>query len=340
MIILGFGTVGRCFADLLVKNSDWLRKQHGITTQLVAIVDRGGALVDQDGVDIEGALAVRKSTGSVAHHESLGRPRMDAQQVIEKVEADVLLEFTPTILPDPQPGLAHIESAIKKNLHVVTTNKGPLATAMPALLELADYQRVQFRFSGTVGGGTPFLNFAKRCLLGDRIRSIQGILNGTTNYILTRMFDAGITMKEALGEATRAGYTEADPSYDINGTDTASKLVIISNWIMGRRASISEVETEGISKITLEEVMKAKESGNAIKLVGYADESKISVHPIPVSLNNPLCVRDTLNAMVFKTDQIGELTLTGRGAGGNETAWAALKDLIDVKNTLQRSNRD
>jgi len=246
----------------------------------------------------------------------------------------VFLEFTPTNLPDAEPGLTHIESAIKKGLNVITTNKGPLAIAMPSLLELADYQRVQFRFSGTVGGGTPYLDFAKKCLSGDKIRSIQGILNGTTNYILTRMFDAGITMKEALEEASRAGYAEADPSYDINGIDTASKLVIISNWIMGKRVSIHDVEIEGISNVTLDQVDQAKRSGNAMKLVGSVDDSQLSVRPRPVPLDDPLCVKGTLNAVVFKTEQVGNLTVTGRGAGGSETASAALRDLIDIKTAL------
>jgi len=334
MIIIGFGTIGRAFAELVWKSSDWLRKQHGITPQIVAIADRGGAMIAQDGINLEEALLARKSSGSVAFHKTLGQRNVDALQVIDSVEADVLLEFTPTNLPDAEPGLTHIESAIKKGLNVITTNKGPLAIAMPSLLELADYQRVQFRFSGTVGGGTPYLDFAKKCLSGDKIRSIQGILNGTTNYILTRMFDAGITMKEALKEASRAGYAEADSSYDINGIDTASKLVIISNWIMGRRVSIRDVEIEGISNVTLDQVDQAKRSGNAVKLVGFVDDSQISVRPRLVPLDDPLCVKGTLNAVVFKTEQVGNLTVTGRGAGGSETASAALRDLIDIKTAL------
>jgi homoserine dehydrogenase len=334
MIIIGFGTVGKAFAESVWKRSDWLKKQHGITPQIVAISDRGGAMIAQDGIDLEEALATRKSSGSVAYHKALGRRHIDALQVIDSVEADVVLEFTPTNLPDAEPGLTYIESAIKKGLNVITTNKGPLATAMPALLELAEYQRVQFRFSGTVGGGTPYLDFARKCLSGDKIQSIQGILNGTTNYILTRMFDAGITMKEALEEASKEGYAEADPSYDINGIDTASKLVIMSNWIMGRRVSIQDVEIEGISNVTLDQVDRAKRSGNAVKLVGSVDDSQLSVRPRPVPLDNPLCVKGTLNAVVFKTEQVGNLTVTGRGAGGNETACAALRDLIDIKTTL------
>jgi homoserine dehydrogenase len=199
---------------------------------------------------------------------------------------------------------------------------------------LAEYEGVHLRFSGTVGGGTPILDFAKNCLIGDRIESIEGILNGTTNYILTRMFDAGTTMEEALREAQNAGYTERDPSYDINGLDTAGKLVILCNWILGRRVSIRDVDLEGISKVSVQDVERAKRSGKAVKLVGLAGESEISVHPRAIALEDPLCVKGILNAVTFKTEFAGDNTLIGRGAGGTQTATGVLRDLIDIKRML------
>jgi homoserine dehydrogenase len=333
LIMLGFGIVGRSFVEIVSKRGDWLRKSYGLVPQVVAIVDRGGAMIDQDGLDLGEALSSR-STGSVANHETLGRKRTTALDVIKGVQADVLLELTPTNLNDGEPGLTHIESAIKMGLNVVTTNKGPLAVAMPALLELAKYQGVDLRFSGTVGGGTPMLNFGKECLLGDKIESVKGILNGTTNYILARMFEAGITTQEALKEAQEGGYAESDPSLDINGLDTAAKLVIISNWILGKRASIRDVAIEGISEVTVPDVEDAKRSGKAVKLVGFANETELSVHPRPVSVNDPLCVNGTLNAVAFKTELAGDVTIAGPGAGGQETASAVIRDLIDIKRTL------
>jgi len=334
VIMIGFGSVGKAFGEIVKKSSGLLIKRYRITPKVVAIVDRGGAIINQQGVDLQEAISARLSSGSVAGHRILGHKGTTALTVIDRVEADVLLELTPTNLPDGEPGLTHIESAIKKRLNVITTNKGPLAAAMPSLLELARYQGVHLRFSGTVGGGTPILNFAKECLTGCRIESIEGILNSTTNHVLTRMADAGITLNEALKEAQDAGYTEADPSYDINGLDTASKLVIMSNWIMGRRVSIRDVDIEGISNVSVEDVENAKRSEKAIKLVGLINDSEISVHPRTVPFDNPLCVKGTLNAVAFKTDLAGTITVTGRGAGGTETASAVLRDLIDIKRTL------
>ena len=332
--MIGFGSVGKAFGEIVKKSSGLLIKRYRITPKVVAIVDRGGAIINQQGVDLQEAISARLSSGSVAGHRILGHKGTTALTVIDRVEADVLLELTPTNLPDGEPGLTHIESAIKKRLNVITTNKGPLAAAMPSLLELARYQGVHLRFSGTVGGGTPILNFAKECLTGCRIESIEGILNSTTNHVLTRMADAGITLNEALKEAQDAGYTEADPSYDINGLDTASKLVIMSNWIMGRRVSIRDVDIEGISNVSVEDVENAKRSEKAIKLVGLISDSEISVHPRTVPFDSPLCVKGTLNAVVFMTDLVGAITVTGRGAGGTETASAVLRDLIDIKRTL------
>ncbi|MGO9644665.1 MAG: homoserine dehydrogenase [Candidatus Bathyarchaeia archaeon] len=336
VIIVGFGTVGQSFARIIQLKSEWLKVRYGIIPQIVAIVDRGGALVNQDGVRLADAFSSREKSGTVAAHDVWGLQKVTALNVINDVEADVLLELTPTHLLDGEPGLTHLESAIKKGLNVVTTNKGPLAIAMPSLLELAQYQQVQIRFSGTVGGGTPILSFAKECLDGDQIEFAQGILNGTTNYILTRIFEAGIPIEDAVKEAQQAGYAEADPTLDVSGLDTACKLVIISNWIMGRRITIKDVEVEGISKLSQREILDAKRDGKAVKLVGLVDKSSASVRPRAVDVNDPLCVNGTLNSIVFKTELAGKVTLIGAGAGGRETATAVLRDLIDIKKMLLR----
>jgi homoserine dehydrogenase len=148
------------------------------------------------------------------------------------------------------------------------------------------------------------------------------------------MFDVGINLNEALKEAQDAGYAEADPSYDVDGLDTASKLVIMSNWIMEKRVSMADVTIEGISRVTTKEVGESKRLKKAVKLVGIINDSEISVHPRAVPVDHPLCVKGTLNSVVFKTDPAGEITITGRGAGGKETASAVIRDIIDVKNAI------
>ena len=259
---------------------------------------------------------------------------MRALDVIASVEAEVVVEVTPVNIKNGEPALSHITTAFKTGKHVVTTNKGPLALAMPALTELAEYNNVYLRFSGTVGGGTPMLEFAKRCLAGDRILAIRGILNGTTNYILTEMSQNRITFQEALTNAQKLGYAEREPSMDIDGFDTACKVVILANWIMNKKITLKDVDRTGIRDVSLQALDEASKRGNTIKLIGSIDGDKPSVKPTEIPKNNPLCVSGVLNAITFSTEYAAEQTLIGRGAGGIETASAVLRDLLDIRHKL------
>jgi len=254
-------------------------------------------------------------------------------EMIESVEAEALVEATPTNIRDGEPGLSHIKAAFKTGKHVVTTNKGPLALALPALTELADYNKVCLRFSGTVGGGTPILELAKKGLLGDRIVSIRGILNGTTNYILTEMDEKHITFQQALEEAQEKGYAEADPSMDIDGIDAACKLVIMANWIMNKKVTLKDVHIQGIRNISSKELEEAAKKGCTLKLIGSIDDS-LKVKPREIPRHDPLCVGGALNAVTFVSEFAGEETIIGRGAGGMETASAVLRDLLYIKQDL------
>jgi homoserine dehydrogenase len=259
---------------------------------------------------------------------------MPALDVIKSVEAEVVVEVTPVNIKNGEPALSHITKAFKTGKHVVTTNKGPLALAMPALTELAEYNNVYFRFSGTVGGGTPILEFAKRCLAGDRILAIRGILNGTTNYILTEMSQNHVTFQEALTNAQKLGYAETEPSMDIDGFDAACKVVILANWIMNKRITLRDVDRTGIRDVSLQALEEAAKRGNTIKLIGSIDGDKATVKPMEIAKTNPLCVSGVLNAVTFSTEYAGEQTIIGKGAGGMETASAVLRDLLDIRHKL------
>jgi homoserine dehydrogenase len=332
IIIIGFGTVGQDLAAILARKKRDILRIYGFEPSVVAAVDSAGAAVDSHGLDVERLLRLKKSGSSLADYPNSGRKDVTGIDVIEDVDADTVVEATPTRVEDGEPGLSHIEAALRRKRHVVTTNKGPLAIALPALMELAEYRTVALRFSGTVGAGTPVLDFGKKCLLGDRVLSIRGILNGTSNYILTRMSEGGVTMGEALKEAQKAGYAEADPTYDIEGIDTACKLVIVANWVIGRNVTIKDVHTSGIVGVTREDVINARAEGKAIKLLGTIEE-EISVRPTVIDANHPLAVGGALNAVSFNAEYAGEVTIVGKGAGGVETAGAVLRDLIDIRRT-------
>ena len=330
IILIGYGVVGQSLTNILLRRRSETVKDYGFNPKVVAIVDRGGAAINLKGLNLEKMLALKKQKGTLAADHEFGHPKMSPLDVIESVEAEVMVEATPTNVKNGEPGLSHIKTAFKTGKHVVTTNKGPLALALPALTELADYNKVYLRFSGTVGGGTPVLELAKKCLLGDKIVAIRGILNGTTNYILTEMEEKRITFQQALKKAQKLGYAETDPSMDVDGIDPACKVVIMANWIMNKKFTLKDVDVHGIRGVTLQALEKAAKRGNTIKLVGSVDDSP-KVAPTEISKHDPLCVSGVLNAVTFVSEFAGEETIIGRGAGGMETASAVLRDLLDIK---------
>jgi homoserine dehydrogenase len=332
IILIGYGVVGQGLARILRHRHSENLQDYGFNPKIVAIVDKGGAAVDPKGLNLEETLEYKKK-GTVAAIPKVGHPKRTPLEIIESVEAEVVVEATPTNVKNAEPALSHIKSAFKTRKHVVTTNKGPLALEMPSLTELADHNNVNLRFSGTVGGGTPVLELAKKCLGGDKIVSIRGILNGTTNYILTEMAEKSISFQEALGRAQKLGYAETDPSMDIDGTDSACKIVIMANWIMNKKLTLADVKVHGIRNVKLEALEKAAKKGNTIKLIGSVNNSA-EVAPIEISRHNPLCVSGVLNAVTYVSEFAGEETIIGRGAGGMETASAVLRDLLDIRHNL------
>jgi homoserine dehydrogenase len=336
VILVGFGAVGQSFADLVDQEARKLELDYGLRPKIVGIVDHHGAAISQEGIDIKKALASKRSMKTL---EGLGagtyHPGKSALEVIKELECEVVVESTPTELKKGEPGLSHLKTAMKEGRNVICVNKGPLAIAMPALIELAHHNQVMFKFSGTVGGGTPVLDFAKKCLEGSKIRSISGILNGTSNFILSKMSAEGVAMKDALAEAQKLGYAEADPTYDIGGFDTACKLVITSNYVLGTSMSIKDVDITGITGVTKKDMEVAKGRGNVVKLIGRVEKGA-RVSPLEIPVTHPLNVSGTFNAISFDTYPAGEITLVGKGAGGKETASSIIRDLIEIRRTFAR----
>ncbi len=334
IILVGYGVVGKGVTSILAQRYSEKVRDYGFNPKIVAIADIDGAVINPKGISPEKLEEIRRRGYPISTDPEFGRPGISALQVIESVEAEVVVEVTPVNIKDGEPAISHIATAFKTGKHVVTTNKGPLALAMPALTELAEFNNVYLRFSGTVGGGTPMLEFAKRCLAGDRILSIRGILNGTTNYILTEMSQNHVSFQEALANAQKLGYAEKETSMDVDGFDAACKVVILANWVMNRKTTLRDVDRIGIRDVSLHDLEEASKKGNTIKLIGSIDDGKPSVKPTEISKNNPLCVSGVLNAVTFSTEYAGEQTIIGKGAGGVETASAVLRDLLDIRRKL------
>ena len=334
IILCGFGVVGQSLVKLFESRADDLYAKYAIKPRVVAVFDSGGSAIDPSGLDFERLIETKKKSGSVRSYSNK-KNSMSGPDIIKNVEAEVLIETTASNYKDAEPGMTHITSAMKKGMHVISVNKGPLALAFPSLMELATYNQVMFKFSGTVGGGTPILDYAKNSLSGERITSFDGILNGTTNYILSNMA-TGLTFDQALKDAKDKGYVEADESLDLDGLDAAAKLVILANWIMGLKVTMPDIKCTGIRNVTTKDIKKAEKNNCAVKLIASCNK-ELTVSPKEIPRDDPLCVNGTLNAIAFTSEHSGTQTIIGRGAGGMETASSILRDLLDIRQEIART---
>lgn len=327
-MVIGFGIIGQGFAEVILKKEDALKEKYGLEIKVVSISDITGTLADDDGVDLKEVLETIQKNGKIIAHPKA--TKMSGLDAIKSVDADIVLEVTPTNIKTGEPGLSHMLAAMENKKHVVTSNKGPLALEFKKLKEMAEKNDVEFKFEASAGGAMPLISLAKEALSGDQVTAIKGILNGTTNYILSRMTKEGCSLDQAVKEAQELGIAETDPSYDINGSDTASKLVILANAIMGNDATYKDVKVQGISRITPEAIKLADEDEYVIKLIGEVRNNHLEVAPRLVPKNHPLNVDGTLNVALLETDIAGEITIVGRGAGAIPTNSAILSDIISI----------
>lgn len=329
LYLVGFGTVGRGLVRVLKEQGPALRRAR-LDLRVVALSDIWGTLHDQGGLDLERLLRLPRPS-QMKGRAPAGARRMGGAEAARSLDYDILVEMTPTNVVTGQPALGHLEAALGRGKCAVTSNKGPLAVKYRELMALAARNGAELRFEATVGGAMPIINLAREALAGNPILSIRGVLNGTTNYILTRMAEDSLPFREALAEAQELGYAEADPSYDIEGKDAGAKLVILANAIFGRNARYSQVRVTGIAGITPEALHLAERAGCAVRLVAQADRSgPLEVAPRLVKRNSPLAVEGTLNAASLITELAGEITVTGRGAGPLEAASAILSDIVNI----------
>jgi len=335
LVLIGVGNIGRRFLEILACKRDALRARYGLELVLVGVADTSGAALAAEGLDPLQVIQLKQEGQGVAAYPLLGRPGVGALELIQQAQADVLLEASPTNLRDGQPGLGCMEEALRRGMHVVTSNKGPLVLAYSRLTKLAMEKGVRLAFSAAVAGGLPTVNIGRRDLAGSDILRLEGILNLTTNYILTQMAEKGKSYAEALAEAHAAGHAEADPSLDVEGWDAANKLVILAQSVLGQATSLEDVEVEGITRIGSEELKQAAASGKVIKLIARAERKDggydLSVRPTWLELSHPLA-RLTAHQMgiVYHTDINGAITAIIDEEDPRPTAAAMLRDLINI----------
>jgi len=320
VLIVGFGTVGQGFYELFNKVRSEIGLSHVSITEIIDI--KYGHLLNPK-PDIINDIRLGKVVGEKIEPD-------DIPKLIEQSDADIMGEFTwVNIKTKGEPAFTYLTAALRSGKHVITTNKGPIAFHYDELMELGRRYGKLVRFKGTVMAGTPSFNILN-LLPGAHVESFMGILNGTTNFILTRMYEEGLSFDDALRLAQQLGYAEADPSLDIDGLDAALKTIILSR-VIGWKHELEGMEVRGIRGIDIRGY-----GDKVVKLIAYADKDKAYVKPIPLDKNDILAhVSRNLNALRLRLDTLGELTIIGPGAGRYETAQAVLTDLVDILNTMK-----
>jgi len=324
IVLVGFGTVGQGVAEALARKAPVLQAVFKQKVRLVGVFDSRSSVSSAKGLEPREILARKEKLGKVG-------AKLDGQTVAELLDAidyDVMIETTPTNIIDAEPGFSHMMHALSSGHDVITANKGPLALRFRELSATAEKHGARLRFEASVGGATPVINLSRELLLGERIHSIRGIVNGTCNFILNRMKDEGLPFDQALREAQEMGYAEKDPSYDIDGIDSAAKATILANAIFRRDVTFNDVRRTGIRGVSLEAVELAAEEKKVVRLVAEVSETRLEVSPRLVPVGHPLAIGGTLNIFQLMTDLAGEITVAGRGAGRLETASAILSDLV------------
>jgi homoserine dehydrogenase len=334
LIFIGFGTVGQGLAELMVKKKEFLEETYGLDFKVVGISDKlKGSLYAPGGLDLQAALGkvnAGESLSGLSEYKYDG----EALDLIKEAEADVMLEATYTDIESGEPATSHIRKALEKNMHVVTTNKGPVALYYQDLKTLAQEKGVRFLFEGTVMSGTPLLNLIRENMAGCDISEIKGILNGTTNYILTRM-EEGLSYEEALEKAQELGYAEAVPDADVLGWDALAKVTILAKVFFEAEGKPFDYPCEGITGITPSSIVEAKSRKKRFKLIGKVwregNYVKASVAPEEIDFSHPLAsIMGATNAVTITTDTLGDVTVVGPGAGKEPTGFSMLVDLVTI----------
>jgi homoserine dehydrogenase len=334
LAMLGFGRVGRALARLLITKADVLSGEYALTVTVTGIATHShGLAINPAGLDLTAALRLVEA-GEKLNKLHRGEAVQDMRTFIESSPADLVMEATWLDPRTGQPATDYVRAALKAGRHVVTANKGPVAFAYRELTALAKEKDRGFFFESTVMDGAPVLGIGREALLATTVQRIRGILNSTTNSILTNL-EEGLAFDDAVARAQQIGVAEADPSTDIEGWDASVKIVVLANVLMGADLRPADVERKGISGVTGDEVRAAVEAGERIKLLCEAyrvgDDVRASVQPVRLSLSDPLSqVRETSSAVMFQTDTLHELTIVEGNPDPTTTAYGMLVDMINI----------
>ena len=342
LALVGFGGVNRALAHLIAERNENWKTELGFTLKVVGVTDLFlGSVIDREGLDAALLATLPAVKGAFAQLPG-GTAEALNEAVIKDCGADIIVEAIFTNPVDGEPATSFCRWALERGKHVVTTNKGPIALHGAELKALARRNNVAFEYEGSVMSGTPVIRVAKQSLAGSSIVSFEGILNGTSNFVLTCM-EGGLGFAEAVSKAQQLGYAEADSTADVEGHDVRLKVVILANELLDAKLNVSDVRCSGISSLDLGDIEKARQDGARWKLIGaamrHADGAiSASVEPRLLKHDHPLAgISGATNAVSFTTNLLGAVTVSGPGAGRMETAFALLSDIISIHQSVARN---
>ncbi|MCK4343926.1 MAG: hypothetical protein KAX05_01470 [Bacteroidales bacterium] len=345
VLLIGFGNVGQKIADIIVFEKNKFPGLNGLKINIVGIITRSrGSLANQKGVNISRALKEIKSTESFLPSNP-DFCQMNGCRATEELDYDVMVELsTLSIEKKGEPSISYVEKSLTRGRHVVTANKGPVAFAFQKLKRLAGENNVQFLYESTVMDGAPVFNMARNNLKGCKITGLSGILNSTSNYILSKM-EIGESFDEALRTAREKGIVEADVKYDIEGWDAAAKIVALSNVLMGADITPPDISREGISKVTQERVKNALKKNKHLKLICRSEIKdglvKASVRLEEISQNHPFALVSGMgNILRIETDLMGPIFITQENPTLYDTAYGVLEDMLTIQDHYLPNFRD
>lgn len=332
--IIGFGGVGKAFIELLIM------KKHKVDIKVKYIIKSNGGIYNSKGINIEKLVEFLKNGKNICEYCEWIDKDININSIIKNKDVDTLIELTSANIENGEPGYTHIKLALRNGINVITGNKGPILLYYNELKDIAWNNSVQLGVGCTTGGALPSINCGLIDTAGAEILSIEGVLNGTSNYILKEMYDKKIDYKVALKEAQKMGIAEANPDLDVEGFDTASKILILANILMGYNKSISDIYIKGITEITIDDINLSILKGEKIKLIGsvYKENNSIKCKVEPKSLKrtHPLYFVDGKNKGVYyETDILGDISVIGGASGTINAAASILRDIINIKNGVK-----
>ncbi|MGG1534412.1 homoserine dehydrogenase [Brevibacillus agri] len=328
IVLTGFGTVGKQIARLLAQRQDRYRKLYQADVRLVGVARSACALYDPEGL-------ANEQIESLTQSKQPAHPAWEAEKWLSTVAADVLIEAGPSDARTGGPGLRYIRQALAGGMHAIAVSKGALVIDYAGLSALAKAKGVQLKISGATAAALPTIDLFSYNLAGCEIKHVEGIFTGTTNFVLTSVMEEGVTSEEAIRRAQQMGIAEPDPTYDIDGWDTASKIAILANAVFDARLKLSDIPRASVRDLSPAQIAEWKRAGRVPKLIGTirptADGVAAAVELVAVDATHPFAqVKGTTKAIRVETDVMGELMVVGGKSDPAAAAAAALKDLEHI----------